>query len=65
MKCSSEDKEMATPFSSGRGDPRAKLVDLKGRLEKCWKPSLDGNLYPEHIKKASYHVNYFANITGP
>ena len=53
---------MATLSSPGRGDPRAKLVDLKGRLEKCWKLSLDWNLYPEHMKKASYHVKY---ITGP
>lgn len=53
---------MATFSSPGRGDLRAKLVDLKGRLEKCWKLSLDWSLYPEHIRKASCMHVYIAIV---
>lgn len=39
---------MATP---GRGEKIKLLMDLKERLDKCWRLSLEWNLYPEHIKK--------------
>lgn len=33
----------------------AKLIELKGRLDKCTRLSLDWNLYPEHIKKFEFN----------
>lgn len=51
-------QKMASSCTPGRTDAKSKLMDLKERLERCWKLNLDWSLYPEHIKKVCAQADF-------
>lgn len=40
---------MATVSSASRAESKAKVWELKQRLEKCWDLPLNWSLYPQHV----------------
>lgn len=42
---------MAALVSPGRGESKAKVYELKQRLQRCWELPLNWSLYPDHITK--------------